>query len=227
MSAGAGPSTIHVPPLPDKLRAEPRQEEIGPGRPYANAAAFSADHARWEQERDARRKLMAERLKAQKKVHEQSRDRTARQRPPDDGDRREKQRQQQHSSARSQSFKTPTIQLFFQLANLTWLVLNSSASGVRERLLSAWEKVLGRRPPPSATIQYSVREPRQRSAARFRSICSRFSGRMRNVLSSYRRWEPRRPISIGISSTRYLYEASLAEERECISKKTTGRTKSA
>ena len=80
MSAGAGPSTIHVPPLPDKLRAEPRQEEIGPGRPYANAAAFSADHARWEQERDARRKLMAERLKAQKKVHEQSRDRTARQR---------------------------------------------------------------------------------------------------------------------------------------------------
>ena len=159
MSAGAGPSTIHVPPLPDKLRAEPRQEEIGPGRPYANAAAFSADHARWEQERDARRKLMAERLKAQKKVHEQSRDRTARQRPPDDGDRREKQRQQQHSSARSQSFKTPTIQLFFQLANLTWLVLNSSASGVRERLLSAWEKVLGRRPPPSATIQYSVREP--------------------------------------------------------------------
>ena len=117
MSAGAGPSTIHVPPLPDKRRAEPRQEEIGPGRPYANAAAFSADHARWEQESDARRKLMAERLKAQKKVHEQSRDRTARQRPPDDGDRREKQRQQQHSSARSQSFKTPTIQLFFQLAN--------------------------------------------------------------------------------------------------------------
>ena len=77
----AGASTVHVPPLPKKLRAEPHEEEIGPGKPYADAAAFNADHSRWEQERDARVQQMAERQRAQKKLHEQTRgerDRSAR-----------------------------------------------------------------------------------------------------------------------------------------------------
>ena len=125
--AGAGASTVHVPPLPKKLRAEPHEEEIGPGKPYADAAAFNADHSRWEQERDARVQQMAERQRAQKKLHEQTRgerDRSARQRPADDGVRREQQRQQQQRAVRMESLTTPTFKLFFLLANLTRMVVD-------------------------------------------------------------------------------------------------------
>lgn len=159
--AGAGPSTVHVPPLPKKLRAEPHEEEIGPGKPYADAAAFNADHSRWEQERDARVQRMAERQRAQKKLHEQERDRSARQRPADDGMRREQQRQQQQSAVRMESLTTPTFKLFFLLANLTRMVVEESASGVKERLWSVWEGLLGRRPPLSATVDYvAIDNPR-------------------------------------------------------------------
>ena len=162
--AGAGASTVHVPPLPKKLRAEPHEEEIGPGKPYADAAAFNADHSRWEQERDARVQQMAERQRAQKKLHEQTRgerDRSARQRPADDNVRREQQRQQQQSAVRMESLTTPTFKLFFLLANLTRMVVDESASGVKERLWSVWEGLLGRRPPSSATVDYvAIDNPR-------------------------------------------------------------------
>ena len=55
---------------------------------------------------------MAERQRAQKKLHEQTRgerDRSARQRPADDNVRREQQRQQQQSAVRMESADIQTL----------------------------------------------------------------------------------------------------------------------
>ena len=60
-----------------------------------------------------------------------------------------------------ESLTTPTFKLFFLLANLTRMVVEESASGVKERLWSVWEGLLGRRPPSSATVDYvAIDNPR-------------------------------------------------------------------
>ena len=156
MASRARPSTINVPPLPEKLRHAPQSREVGPGKRYANNTAFEADRAAWEEERRRRRLLMAERERAQKQVRETRRER---QRPVDDSERRVRQRQQQRGKSRVESVGTPTIPMFFRLANLTWLVQRHAVPKKEdeERLWSAWEELLGRQPPPSSCVHYTRR----------------------------------------------------------------------
>ena len=170
--------------MPEKLRHAPQSREVGPGKRYANNTAFEADRAAWEEERRRRRLLMAERERAQKQVRETRRER---QRPVDDSERRVRQRQQQRGKSRVESVGTPTIPMFFRLANLTWLVQRHAVPKKEdeERLWSAWEELSGDSRPPHPAFTILGGESRsRRSAAKFRSICNRFGRRKSSGLQS-------------------------------------------
>ena len=83
-AAGSSSDAVaNVPPEPPKLRSTPqRRGNIGPGKLYADEAAFVADLQAHEQERKERKALMKERERALDKL----RDRSKRQRDGDAGD---------------------------------------------------------------------------------------------------------------------------------------------
>jgi hypothetical protein len=65
-----------VPPEPPKLRAKPQTRWIGPGKLYADDAAFEADLKAWEAEHADRKECMADRERHLKRLRDAHRDRT-------------------------------------------------------------------------------------------------------------------------------------------------------
>ena len=65
-----------VPPEPPKLRAKPQQRCIGPGKIYADHAAFEEDLRAWIAEREHRKASMADRERFLKRLRNAHRDRT-------------------------------------------------------------------------------------------------------------------------------------------------------
>ena len=68
-----------LPPLPEKVYKPQQRGNIGPGKLYADEAAFRAAVDEYERQKAARKMLMAEREKKQKQTREQHRDRSGRQ----------------------------------------------------------------------------------------------------------------------------------------------------
>ena len=126
-----------VPPPPPKLRPTPQERQIGPGKRYADRAAFDADMALFKQEQLVRKAQMAERERAQQKA----RDRSKRVRPTDDSSRRKLQKWQQNS--RQHSFLTPTVETFFKIACLNRI--SGNGPNVFDRALDQWDTLLGRK----------------------------------------------------------------------------------
>ena len=81
LSSGAGSSADALAEEPPALRPKPqRRSNVGTGKLYADEAAFVADVAAWELEREQRKQRMAERKAALDRL----RDRSGRQRDGED-----------------------------------------------------------------------------------------------------------------------------------------------
>ena len=64
MEDGNEAAEADVPALPPKMRRKPQIRDIGPGKIYADAAAFNADKKAWDDEHAARQLLIKQRERA-------------------------------------------------------------------------------------------------------------------------------------------------------------------
>lgn len=161
-----------VPPLPPRLRKEPQESEVGIANTYTDSAAFNADLQRWQEEKAAREEQMKLRRKALERQREKQRDRSGRQRPTEDSERRVQQRREKQAAntdvatvraardqlraARSRPIPRVTASSYNTLIELTNKLLKGGAPGVRggedtqeamrvqDQLVKCWEEILQR-----------------------------------------------------------------------------------
>ena len=69
-----------VPPLPPKLRRQPKLCDVGAGKTYADEASLLSDLAAWNVDAAERALLIKARRQAKERLREQRRDRSGRQR---------------------------------------------------------------------------------------------------------------------------------------------------
>jgi len=120
---------------------------VGVGKNYTDRAAFNADLQRWQEEKAAREEQMKLRRKALERQREKQRDRSGRQRPTEDSERRVQQRREMQAAntdvatvraardqlraARSRPIPRVTASSYNTLIELTNKLLKGGASGVR------------------------------------------------------------------------------------------------
>ena len=163
-----------APPLPPRLRKEPQESDVGEGNKYIDRAAFDADMQLWRQEKEAREATMKLRRRALERQREQQRDRSGRQRPAEDNERRVKQRREKQAAgsgtdaaavraardqlrtARSRPIPRVTASSYTTLVRLTRSVIDgvrgtdrAAMFSAQDQLVDCWQTILQRPLPDS------------------------------------------------------------------------------